>query len=455
MQDSPYISDSSLYANPALVVTVSALLLLLAFVYLVRRKPARMLAIFCVAHVLVFVHNEALFISSELVLPFLAIEILRGSKRREGDALVSRYHRYVFVFVTALVFTGLLAVASAKFSYGMPEWVAAMKFLVWMILPIAFVARVDFGSVDEETRLVLYLLPIVSAITAVQLILSALSVLFGGVSFLDVLAQRTIGGYISTPAGASNTLAAFMALGVVAAMGLMAMDSRHRLLLKGLVGLCLAGILLTTSRGVLVSLLCVWLWHIKIWKRLSWKYAVIALLFSAIFVPVIANSMGDSDNPFVARLTSRDIATGDVKGYGEDISSGRFTLWGIAALNIAANPYTGVGFHNASALELAGASTAHNIFLNMMEDSGLLGFIPFFLLFLFLIRLRRRVVRALAESRSVAFDTLTALLLLALLNMQIESPEANAQYMFFVALVMSLFVMLGSHLLSSAEAQRS
>ena len=149
-----------------------------------------------------------------------------------------------------------------------------------------------------------------------------------------------------------------------------------RLILGGAIALIMAGILLSLSRAAFVSVALMWgLWIYRSGRLDTIKYAIPALL-------LLAGVALFSPRAVVQRVET--IINPRARAADTSIQS-RFTQVPVAAMAFGSNPLLGVGtvnFHYWS-LKIPGSAgeEIHNAYLNIAATQGLLGLIPFLLIF--------------------------------------------------------------------------
>ncbi|MCM3598326.1 O-antigen ligase family protein [Metabacillus idriensis] len=143
--------------------------------------------------------------------------------------------------------------------------------------------------------------------------------------------------------------------------------------------LCILTSLLTFSRGGLISLILIFLLYALMNNPIKQLRLIVGLIGSLTIVAFIAVVVMDFD--IFGILGSR------VSDFSSDGGSGRFELWGRAVDYFSSNVIFGLGAYNFAdynTFEYGDILHVHNTFLDILSESGLLGFC-FYLLFVFIV----------------------------------------------------------------------
>jgi len=157
-------------------------------------------------------------------------------------------------------------------------------------------------------------------------------------------------------------------------------SSRWARLLWGVAFACVSlALLLTGSRGAALSyliVLAVWLLHRRKFTDLLWIAALVAVLL--VSVP----------ESFRERLTLGldDIGSASVHKDDDELTKGRFASWALLAPEILDSPVWGQGvgataWNAATTSGRYGASHPHNMYLEILLDVGVLGFLALMYLY--------------------------------------------------------------------------
>lgn len=279
--------------------------------------------------------------------------------------------------------------ASRRFIWSdYPGFTAAVvAFLAWTVVSAAW-APEPARALDNSFRFLLNaaLLPIVY--TAVRtprdarMVLTAFVIGAGVTAAIGILSPPTEGmeGRLTGTIGDPNEFAATLAAGFMLAVGISfttAPGSIARLSLRLTAALCLFALLLTLSRGGLVALVAaLFLAPFLARHRLRAASAVAAFLIAAV---ILVASLAPDDA--VDRFTARDGG------------SGRTDIWKVAIRMIDDSPIIGIGGGNfiSSASDyvlfpgalhekktlISEGSVAHNIYLEIWAEVGLVGLLLF------------------------------------------------------------------------------
>lgn len=177
-----------------------------------------------------------------------------------------------------------------------------------------------------------------------------------------------------------NDLAFALSLGVMTGFFLMVRKrGPARALLLVSLGLIAAGVAATLSRGALVGVAAGVLWGVLL-GRVRVRYLVVGLV--GVCLVVAAVYMSDPERiSFAVEMK---------QGYGNVTVNQRFDRWYVALRMFAHEPVTGVGVGQYGVLyerfggvpfvgEIAGSAhhVAHNMYLEVLAETGLLGILPF------------------------------------------------------------------------------
>ena len=182
----------------------------------------------------------------------------------------------------------------------------------------------------------------------------------------------TQGGRLVGEGGNPNLLAfnLLITIGGAAALYFSTASRVRRLVYLGGILIMTAGVLATLSRSAYVSLAFMSVvWAVRLRRVGFLKYAVPGLLLATAAALLAPESAVER------------ISTLTPEGIQEDASAhGRLTMFGEAGRAFASNPITGTGIHGYVFWAYAHGdepSGIHSAFLQVLAESGLLGFIPF------------------------------------------------------------------------------
>ncbi|MEA2457185.1 MAG: hypothetical protein QOC95_157 [Thermoleophilaceae bacterium] len=302
-----------------------------------------------------------------------------------------------------LAFSWLAAVASRKgarraFVTAHPLFTAVLVFfLAWTTLSLAWAGSVGDG-VQSVTRYLLSAFLFLIVFTAIRtrrhvewllgafVVAALLSAAYGFVTPPDPALGES--DRLAGTLGDSNALAAVLVAGVALSLALAYELRRKPLVRIGLVviaALCLLCNFLTLSRGGLIALGVAMLTAIFVGGR--WRMAA-ALLTVAVTIIVVG---------FFA-FVATPAQTGRVTSFSGG-GSGRTDLWTVAWRMVEAHPVRGVGTGNFTAesihyliapgalhrtdLILNKQLVAHNTYLQVLSEMGLVALVPFLLILAF------------------------------------------------------------------------
>jgi O-antigen ligase len=263
-----------------------------------------------------------------------------------------------------LAFVGWCAISTAWAESRSLALESVMRYaLNAFLIPIAYVALRD----RKDAKNALAAIVIGASVAAVSAILS------------PPAPESAIAGRAAGTVGDPNELAAALIIGLAVA-GAFAVN-RHvsgylRLLAAGAGALCLAGILISLSRGGLIGLAGALLVAVIVGGR--WRGRVLALCMTLVGCAV-------GYFAFFASLPAKERVL-NISGGG---GSGRLDLWTVGLRMIEANPLNGIGtgqFANSSvhyllrpgliesgAYILETPKVAHNTYLNIVAELGIVG----------------------------------------------------------------------------------
>lgn len=232
-----------------------------------------------------------------------------------------------------------------------------------------------------------------------------------------VLIQRFVGGLMSLPWGASNSIAALLILG----LGVLLIEAgrfrRSTWILLG--ALHLVAILLTLSRNGIVVALILLAWG----GGRSVRRAMVGLLIlAALLVTAVIGSID---------LSAFDALIADRLTGGSEVSNGRIDTWTEKLDYFLANPLSPVGYYgNIYRFELS----AHNFLLNTLVEQGVFGAVVGAFLFGWLLLTGGWRTAPSANGPSMSYRKLWALMAL---NMAFEDPNFTQPFIVIFWLVVA------------------
>lgn len=299
-------------------------------------------------------------------------------------------------------------------------------FLAWVLLSLSW-AEMPGEGFEPATRYILNAFLFLIVFTAVRsrkhviwlvsafVAASTLSAVYGLVVSAPTADEGRLGGSLGEP----NELAAVLVAGIVLAAGL-AMVVRGPLLRLGLVvaaATCLLSTFLTLSRGGLIALAVAMVALVLVagrWRAAAIGLAVVALSALVVFFAFVATP----DQR--ARVT--DVGTG----------SGRSDIWTVGWRMVQANPGVGVGVGQfqlsavhyliepgaiqRSDLIVDTPKVAHNIYLQVLAELGIVGLVPFLLILGFGLWCCLRAARAFERRRDLGMELMSRAVFVALVG---------------------------------------
>jgi O-antigen ligase len=259
-----------------------------------------------------------------------------------------------------------------------------------------------------------------ATMTVVAFILgAAAAATYGVIAGPDSTEGARLGSDIFDP----NELAAALVPGIVLAIGLGAMPRRDQVgsvLAYAIAGVCLTALLFTASRGGLIALTIAMIVGIVMAGRWRPHAAILAVVVAISGVYYFNALAPDSARDRVAAATSGQVQHDE----------GRSTLWEVGWRMFEANSVTGVGggnFSEASVRYLLqpGAisrsdkiidepAVAHNSYLEMLAELGIVGGGLFFAVILFSIASAARAAKAFERLGDRGMEVLSRALVAAL-----------------------------------------
>ena len=332
-----------------------------------------------------------------------------------------------------LALSWMAAVASRRqarraFFSAHPYFSAVMMlFLVWVLLSLTWADMPSVG-LEPASRYILNAFLFLIVFTAVRtrqhviwlvaafVTASTLAAMYGLVVPAPAGDDGRLGGSLGEP----NELAAVLVAGIVLAAGLAAVMRRRplsRALLIGAAGICLISIFLTLSRGGLIALAVAMIVAPFVagrWRPAAALFAVATLSSVVLFFAFVATP----DQR--ARVT--EVGSG----------SGRADIWAVGWRMVEANPIHGVGvgqFQSSavhyliapgvikrSDLIIDTPKVAHNIYLQVLAEMGVVGLIPFLIIIGFSLRCALMAARAFERRRDQGMELMSRAVLVALVG---------------------------------------
>lgn len=184
----------------------------------------------------------------------------------------------------------------------------------------------------------------------------------------------------------------------------------------------LAGIVATQSRGGLLGLAAGF--GVVLHRRVRSKIVVAGLVI------VFLGVMG-----YAAGIHERETARAEEGGLDES-AQGRLLAWEVGLEMFAARPLTGVGFDqfapNALNSRMADDKEPHNSFLKLLTETGVLGFVPFAVLFWLTAKWSYRIGRAVPDGETGSSAAMRRAALPVLAAVGVSSFFLNHSWTWFI-----------------------
>ena len=346
-----------------------------------------------------------------------------------------------------LALSWLAAVASRKqarraFLSAHPQFFAVLVFfLMWVVLSLTWAEQPSHG-VEVASRYVLSAFLFVIVFTAVRtqrhvrwllsafLAASALSGAYGLVSPPPAGDADRLAGTIGEP----NQLAAVLVAGVVIALALGITEKGKpllRMLYFAAAGVCLIANFLTLSRAGLIALVVAMLAAVVVAGR--WRPQMVAMAAAVLTTLFVFFA-------FVATPAQRDRVT----NVGAGSSTGRSDIWTVGWRMVQAHPLNGVGvgqFETSavhfliapgaierSDLIIDHPKVAHNIYLHVLAEMGIVGLAAFLFILGFSLRCALRAARAFHRRGDPAMDLVSRAVFVGLIGILSADFFASEQF---------------------------
>jgi O-antigen ligase len=346
-----------------------------------------------------------------------------------------------------LAISWIATVASRKdvrsaFISSHPQFFAVLAFfLAWVALSLTWAEQPGHG-IEVASRYVLSAFLFLIVFTAMRtrqhvrwLLLafvaaSTLSGAYGLVVPPPATDQDRLAGTIGEP----NQLAAVLVAGLVIALALAVIEKGKpllRLMLLAAAGLCLLTTFLTLSRAGLIALVVAMIAAVVFAGR--WRpqaFAGAAVVLTTLFVFFA----------FIATPHQRDRVT----QVGAGSTTGRSDIWTIGWRMVQAHPVNGVGVgqFQASAVHFLIApgtiqrsdliiekpKVAHNIYLHVLAEMGVVGLAAFLFIIGFALRCALRAAKAFERRGDAAMDLLSRSVFVGLIGILAADFFASEQF---------------------------
>lgn len=269
-------------------------------------------------------------------------------------------------------------------------------FIVWADIGVLayFVSR----NITINLDTVLSIYEVFALILGIQTILSGLLLLQKGVSFDSVVFKSQL----RIPFAGSNLIAGTISSAFLCVIARYKRSNAKYFLMIAKLVIYLLAILFIRSRGSIVLLLFILDWTlIKTIKRVNDKVKRF-ILYSALFVGNIAGIVFMLKSTVVANYFSRYIEASN------DVTSGRLDIWQYAWGEFIRHPLFGRGISFESHV-ITNYTGAHNIWLDTLMSSGVMGYLLHLLALLFMIRKIRLYQKRQQRKKRALFACMIAL----------------------------------------------
>lgn len=351
-------------------------------------------------------------------LPFLLLTLFFGLPNVARLTNSARPVRILALIVTAFASVSWMVITCFWSAQPFPSLSRALINVLGLVLFIFFTLVAPGGSMPAILlRRVVFGTTLATSICAAYYVGNLIGVLieFGPAA---VFVERFVGGLMSLPWGASNTIAAVLLLGVGVTLIHRNLYTPLTLWIALLVQI--AAVIFTLSRnGSALMALLVWLGTTRTEHRriLTWLVAV------AFIVALVSATIVDAE-AVTALLDDR------LSG-GEDLSNGRVDQWAVMLGHVMSDPFGMVGYYGSIyTFELS----AHNFLLNTLVEQGFPGLLLAVAFVYQLFTLRPRTAGTNVRSNPLTYPKLWCVVAL---NLSFEDPNFTQPYIIVFWLVVA------------------
>ena len=323
-----------------------------------------------------------------------------------------------------------------------PQFFAVLAFfLVWVLLSLTWAERPGLG-LETSLRYILSAFLFLIVFTAIRtprqvrwllgafVTASTLSGAYGLVAPPPEVDSDRLAGTIGEP----NQLAAVLVAGVAIALALAIVEKRSpllRILLVVAAGVCLLATFLTLSRAGIVALIVALFATVIVGGRWRAQAFAIASVVAATLVLFFA---------FIATPHQRDRVTAT----GTGSTTGRSDIWTIAWRMVQAEPVHGIGvgqFQTSAVHYLIAPGTirrsdliidqpkvAHNIYLHVLAELGVVGLAAFLFILGFALRCALQAARTFRSRGDPGMDLLSRAVFVGLVGILSADFFASEQF---------------------------
>ncbi len=358
------------------------------------------------------VGEESFSISVNEVLMLFLMVSLGLKKLYQGSLTIpnSKLNRPICLLVLFNAISLAKAFGELPFADYAKCW---LYFFLWAEYFLIIFLILDLIQTDREIKLVIYLLVLSAMITVVSAIYQQLT---GAITIARALVTESGKSYYRTASGFgffSNDYGAYLLviLSILVNVYLSRYGKQKRLLLFLILPTCYA-FLFTFSRGGLIAFLALIIFLFIVRKEQRKR-----ILLASISLGIIAFIIF---TPVFLRWSEQTYLVKGGQFYFKKNISERFAQWEASIDQITHNPILGKGFYTYHFRELNYQSEfgqldyiqhAHNIYLRLLIESGILGFIPFVVLIIIIYKHAFQILKkpVSEELRLLAYITLSAL----------------------------------------------
>lgn len=353
--------------------------------------------------------------------------------------------------ISDLPYAALLGVIAIGFAHATQPAPIVRVLLLWALFCLVYLPVQSFSPAEMRTvcKALTVGAGVLGAIGAAQYVATGGGGLYAGGAGASVRAVGTFGSEV----GDSNYYAAFLQLGALPGVAMLIADPRRNLWLAPFLALAITGLAFSLSRGGMLGFATGILLLLVLWPRARWAVGVCATVLVALTIAGANPLLGSEAVEVVGERLASIGETGNTS------TNRRPELFAAAAEMTVEHPFFGIGVNQFSEHSAQRGmterglphETAHNVYLSLSAETGLLG-LGAFLLFCGFVA--RRAVAAMssrvAEDRTFAYGLAGALLGFAMQGMTVSLNRNNLLWVTFLVIA-GLLVALGGR---AAAAER-
>ncbi|MBN2090301.1 O-antigen ligase family protein [candidate division KSB1 bacterium] len=348
---------------------------------------------------------------NEVLMLFLMVSL--GLNKLYRGSLTFPYSKLIRPIFLLLLFNAI-SLAKAFGELPFAEYAKCwLFFFLWAEYFLIIFLILDLIRSDKEIKLIVYLLIFSAMITVVSAIYQQLT---GAITIARALITESGKAYYRTASTFgffSNDYGAYLLVILSILLNLYLSGNKN---LKRISLICMLpafyAFFYTFSRGGLVALVVMLIFLLIIRKNHRKRLLIMSLAFGIIVAVIFA--------PVFLRWSQQTYLVKGGQFYFKKNISERFAQWDASLDQIRQHPLLGKGFHTYHFRELNYQSEygmvdyiqhAHNIFLRLLIESGILGLIPFIVLIVIIYKHTFKILKkpVSEELRLLAYITLMAL----------------------------------------------